>query len=198
MTRKDAAQWDARYREAQEAGTTIWSAEPNQFVVAELADLPPGRGVDLGAGEGRNTLWLASRGWRMTAVDFSAAALAEGARRAAARGLAAEWIVADATTWEPVEPVDLVLLAYLHLPSAAVRAITAKVGQWLTEGGTLLVVGHDVDNLTTAAGGPRDPDHLYHGAMPLPDLHVVRNDLVQRNAGGVTALDRLIRAERRG
>src|SRR2546430_7187246 len=63
----DAAEWDQRY-----AGTElVWSAEPNRFVAAELADLPPGRALDLAAGEGRNSVWLAERGWAVTAVDFS-------------------------------------------------------------------------------------------------------------------------------
>ena len=45
---------------------------------AALADLPPGRAVDLAAGEGRNAVWLASRGWDVTAVDFSRVALERG------------------------------------------------------------------------------------------------------------------------
>lgn len=176
----------------------MWSAAPNGFVVAELADLPPGRGVDLGAGEGRNALWLASRGWVMTAVDFSAVAIATGTRVAAECGIGLTWVVADVTQWEPPAPVDLVLVAYLHLPGPDLRAIASRVGGWLVDGGTLLVVGHDVENLATGAGGPRNPDTLYHDRMDFPGLTVVRNELVpRRTADGATALDRLVRAVRR-
>ena len=63
----DADAWDQRYA----ASELVWSREPNQFVASELADLPPGTAVDLAAGEGRNAIWLASRGWSATAVDFS-------------------------------------------------------------------------------------------------------------------------------
>ena len=56
----DAEDWDERYA----AQRLVWSAEPNQFVAAECADLPPGRAVDLAAGEGRNAIWLARRGWQ--------------------------------------------------------------------------------------------------------------------------------------
>jgi 2-polyprenyl-3-methyl-5-hydroxy-6-metoxy-1,4-benzoquinol methylase len=62
----DAQAWDERYT----ASELLWSATPNQFVAAELSDLAPGRAVDLAAGEGRNALWLAERGWHVTAVDF--------------------------------------------------------------------------------------------------------------------------------
>lgn len=194
---KGADHWDAKYRAAQQEGAAVWSVEPNRFVAAELADLPPGRGADLGAGEGRHALWLASRGWRMTAVDFSAVAIEAGSRRAVERGLDVSWVVADATAWAPQTPVDLVLLAYLHLPAADIAAITARAAAWLVEGGTLLVLGHDLENLASGAGGPRDPDHLYHAEMEFPGLEVVRNVLLEREGpGGATALDRLVRAVR--
>src|ERR1700754_3536553 len=67
----DADAWDERYA----ATELVWSAGPNRFVEEECADLQPGRALDLAAGEGRNALWLAERGWSATAVDFSAVAL---------------------------------------------------------------------------------------------------------------------------
>ena len=70
-------------------------AGPNQFVAAELADLAPGTRVDLAAGEGRNAIWLASRGWSVTAVDFSQVALDKGAR------LAATWSTLGAAPTRP-------------------------------------------------------------------------------------------------
>ena len=64
----DQSQWDELY-----AGTElVWTAEANRFVVEELAGLTAGRALDLGTGEGRNAIWLAERGWQVTAVDFSA------------------------------------------------------------------------------------------------------------------------------
>jgi SAM-dependent methyltransferase len=66
-----AAEWDARY-----AGKNlVWEAEPNRWVVEVCAGLPPGRALDLACGEGRNALWLARQGWRVTGVDFSRVAL---------------------------------------------------------------------------------------------------------------------------
>jgi ubiquinone/menaquinone biosynthesis C-methylase UbiE len=77
-TRVDSQEWDRRYAAAE----LVWTAEPNRFAVAELQDLPPGRALDVAAGEGRNAVWLASRGWQVTAVDFSAAGLDKGRRLA--------------------------------------------------------------------------------------------------------------------
>ena len=71
----DANAWNDRYETAE----LVWSAAPNQFVVEVLADEPPGIGLDLACGEGRNAIWLAEQGWTMTGADFSAAGLAKAA-----------------------------------------------------------------------------------------------------------------------
>ena len=100
-----AADWDARYAAQQQ-----WSAEPNALVAELLADLPPGAAVDLAAGEGRHALWLAGRGWRVTAVDFSATGLDRGRSRPGADRVT--WVTADVLTWNaPPGSLDLVLVA---------------------------------------------------------------------------------------
>ncbi|WP_459983526.1 class I SAM-dependent methyltransferase [Nocardioides sp. AN3] len=163
----DASGWNERYA----ATELVWSAEPNRFVAAEVADLAPGRAVDLAAGEGRNALHLARLGWRVTAVDFSQVALDKG--RAVAGDLAIEWVCADATTWRVPEPVDLVVEAYLHLPVEERRAAVGNAFSSLRVGGTLLVVGHDSTNLTEGTGGPQDPDVLMTAEDILEDLDAV-------------------------
>ena len=160
----DARAWDERYA----ASDLVWSREPNQFVAAELADLPPGRAVDLAAGEGRNAIWLASRGWSATAVDFSQVALDKGAR--VAGDLDVTWVRADVTTWQPPAPVDLVVVAYLQLPAAdRRRAVRSAVGM-LRPGGTFLLVAHDSTNLAEGTGGPQDPSVLMTADDVLADL----------------------------
>src|SRR6478672_4179736 len=111
----DADQWDARYA----ATDLVWSVTPNQFVAAEVADLSPGSAVDLAAGEGRNAIWLASRGWDVVAVDYSSVGLAKGQRLAEDQQLpgSVSWVCADATTWESAPVHDLVVIAYLQLPA---------------------------------------------------------------------------------
>ena len=201
----DAHAWDERYA----ASELVWSREPNQFVDAELADLPPGRAVDLAAGEGRNAIWLASRGWSATAVDFSQVALDKGAR--VAGDLDVTWVRADATTWQPPAPVDLVVVAYLQVPAADRRRAVRGAVEMLRPGGTMLLVAHDSSNLTEGTGGPQDPAVLMTAEDVLGDLdgldvEVLRAERVAREVttedphGGEqrrTAWDCLVRVVRR-
>jgi SAM-dependent methyltransferase len=200
----DARAWDERYA----ATDLVWSRGPNQFVAAELAELPPGDALDLACGEGRNALWLASRGWRVTAVDFSPVAVQRGRDRAG--DLPVEWLVDDVLTVE-LPAVDLVLLAYLQLPAEERRLAVRRGFGALRRGGTFLLVAHDSTNLVEGTGGPQDPDVLYTADDVLADLaghgpEVVRAGRVAREVqvaddhGGTTggvAWDTLIRLVRR-
>jgi SAM-dependent methyltransferase len=166
----DAHDWDRRYADAE----LVWSSRPNQFVESELADLSPGRAIDVAAGEGRNSIWLAGRGWRVTAVDFSQAGLDKGRalqeRHARGRDLSVDWVCADALTYEPEGKLDLAVLAYLQLPAAQRRAAVRRAFGWLRDGGTLFVVAHDSTNLTEGTGGPQYPEVLYTAEDVLADL----------------------------
>jgi SAM-dependent methyltransferase len=167
----DARAWDERYA----ASELVWSATPNQFVEAELADLRPGRALDLAAGEGRNALWLADRGWHVTAVDFSLAGLDKGRtlqeRHEHGRDLDIDWVHADVLSWEcgPV-PYDLALLAYLQLTADERRTAVRRAFGALRPGGTFFVIAHDSTNLTEGTGGPTDPAVLFTAEDVLADL----------------------------
>ena len=196
MTAVDSQEWDQRY-----AGTElVWTAEPNLFVVEELQALPPGRALDVGAGEGRNAVWLAGRGWQVTAVDFSAAGLDKGRRLAGARGLAIDWVHADLRDYQPGEgSFQLVLIAYLQLREAELDGVLRRAAAALAPAGVLLVVGHDVTNLTEGVGGPADPAVLYTPesiTRALGRLTVVRAERVRRPVGTGQAVDTLVRAVR--
>ncbi|WP_406194264.1 class I SAM-dependent methyltransferase [Kitasatospora sp. NBC_01560] len=182
----DNRAWDERYA----ASELVWGAEPNRWVVRETAGLAPGRALDLAAGEGRNSIWLARQGWRVTGLDFSAVALDRAARLTA--GLSAEvagrltWRQGDARTFpEPAGVYDLVVVAYLQLPADDRRAALRRAAAVLAPGGTLLVVGHDTTNLTEGVGGPQDPRVLFTPADVLADLggaglRTVRAERVRR------------------
>jgi SAM-dependent methyltransferase len=185
MPAMDAETWDRRY-----AGSPlVWSAGPNAAVARECEDLRPGTALDLGSGEGRNALWLAERGWRVTAVDFSAVATQRAADLAAERlGATADRltaVAADLGEWQPEAPVDLVVLAYLQVPAPLRRRVHRTAALALAPGGTFLLVAHHLDNLEHGVGGPQDPEVLF-----TPD------DVVADLGGTGVVIDRAERVER--
>ncbi|MFB7506124.1 class I SAM-dependent methyltransferase [Streptomyces broussonetiae] len=192
----DAGAWDERYRSAER----VWSVEPNVWVVRELAGLEPGRALDLAAGEGRNALWLADRGWRVDALDFSPVAV--GRIKDAAAGRAVKAAVADVTRYEPEQGAyDLVLLSYLHLPRPEAEKVLQSAARAARPGGTLLLVGHDADNLEHGTGGPQDPGVLtsVESVRAVWDqwADIVVAEVAQRPVDTAVALDTVVRAVRR-
>jgi ubiquinone/menaquinone biosynthesis C-methylase UbiE len=187
--------WNARYTAAQQ-----WSDEPNALAADLLADRPPGRALDVAAGEGRMALWLAAHGWTVTALDFSAVGLNRGRRRAQDLALQVDWQVADATSANLGElAFDLVLVLYLHLPRAEMAGVLARCARAIAPGGVLLALGHDRDNLTRGVGGPPDTDVLYDVDLlraAAGELHVQRAEQVERPVGDRVAIDTLLLATR--
>jgi SAM-dependent methyltransferase len=192
--------WDERYGTEE----LIWKAEPNRFLVEELDALAPGRALDVACGEGRNAVWLASKGWRVTGVDFSRAGLAKAQRLATDRGVEVTWVEADVVEWQPpTASFDLVVVMYLHLPAEQRRRALAHAAAALAPGGVLLVVGHDTSNLLKGTGGPQDPAVLFTPEEIVEDLsglRIERAEQVKRtvvsDAGETTAIDALVRAVR--
>jgi 2-polyprenyl-3-methyl-5-hydroxy-6-metoxy-1,4-benzoquinol methylase len=141
----EQSSWDERY--AGEART--WSGHPNAILVTEASGLVPGRAVDLGCGEGGDAIWLAERGWQVTAIDFSEAGLRKAAAHAAERGVAdrIEFRHADLRAWSAEgEQWDLVTSCFLHLLDSGMVAATREMATAVAPGGTLLVAGHHPDD----------------------------------------------------
>lgn len=187
----DAAGWDERYRSTQR----LWSVEPNIYVSDRLADLEPGVGLDLASGEGRNAIWLAERGWDMTAVDFSAVGIERGRQHSDS----VEFVVADVLDWEPGKLFDLVVVAYLHLGDDKLEPLINRMAAWLTPGGELFMIGHDRSNLEHGVGGPPLPDVLWDVdriVSWLAGLEIIEAGVVKREVEGEDrpARDALIRA----
>jgi SAM-dependent methyltransferase len=195
MQRED---WDRRYAAVE----NLWATKPNRFLVAEVSDLPPGRALDLACGEGQNGIWLASRGWDVTGVDYSDVAIRKATARAARDGIDARFVCADLVEFEPErEAYDLVLLLYLHIPTTQRKAVHAAASAAVAEGGTLLLLGHDLANATDGVGGPSDPDLLYTAeeiVAELPGLDIEKATTVLRDVDGEErdAIDTLVRARR--
>jgi SAM-dependent methyltransferase len=133
------AEWDRRYAEREQ----MWSGQPNGAFVAEVAGLTPGRGLDVGCGEGADAIWLAIHGWDVTALDVSGVALERAAGHARDAGVAVRWLHAGlGEAALPPASFDLVSAQYpalLRTPDAAAeRALLAAVAP----GGVLLLVHH--------------------------------------------------------
>lgn len=144
--------WDELYSTKDQ----LWSGAPNGALVVEAADLPPGQALDIGCGEGGDALWLADRGWLVTAIDISRVAL----ERAAAAGGDAKvsWTHADLSTYTPpAGSFDLVTAMYPALPRSDEKSVRAMLAA-VAPGGTLLVVGHDLTDWYAGHGHGHDAE----------------------------------------
>jgi SAM-dependent methyltransferase len=204
----DEQSFEERYR----ATDALWSGRPNTQLLREAADLPPGKAFDVGCGEGADAVWLAERGWQVTAVDFASTALQRG--RAHAETLGPDvagrirWVHADVTTWVPDEgQFDLVSAQFMHLPPEPRRALFARLAAAVAPGGTLLVVGHDFGDLAAGAHRPPEPDRFFTaeevaGSLEGDQWDVLVADARPRAAAehegaGHTVHDAVLRARKR-
>ncbi len=155
----DQAFWEQLWTKTlHEHADKVKARPPNAELVSALASVRPGRALDAGCGHGAETLWLASRGWDVTAVDFSASALAHGRAMADALGSAVReritWIEGDLAAWTPPSRhFDLVLSLYVHIPGPVQPAIQ-KLADAVAAGGTLLMIGHRPIDPATGAPTP--------------------------------------------
>lgn len=152
--------WDARYAESER----VWSGNPNPRLVEHVADLTPGRALDVGCGEGADVVWLAQQGWTVTGVDVSEVALMKAAEHAE------EAQVEDKVAWERLDVVggdalpgdqDLVTVQFFHPPPALFDEIHERLGAAVRPGGHLLVVGHHPHDVTTGVRQPHGPDLMF-------------------------------------
>lgn len=164
----DAAFWDRMYRQRHAA----WDSEPNPLLAGAIEGLAPGTALDAGCGEGSDAIWLAKRGWRVTAVDISNVALDRG--RAADEANQVRWLQADLLVWQPpAEAFDLVSAHFLHVSKADRAALFGRLALAVRPGGTMLVVSHHPSDLETTIG-----------RAPIPDLYFTADELAATLAPG--------------
>ena len=149
--------WDERYT----TDDLVWTDRPNEFLVRETMSLPPGTALDLACGEGRNAIWLAEQGWSVVGADFSSVGLEKAKAFADQRGVWVAFEQHDATIWVPRQRYGLVAVFYLQLPPEERRSALLHAIAAVADGGSLLVVAHDRDNLERGFGGPQSAEVLY-------------------------------------
>ena len=200
--------WDDRYRSAGGSGQ-LWSGQPNPQLVAQTAGLTPGEALDAGCGEGADAIWLARRGWTVTAVDVSAVALERAAGYAASQGdevaRRITWRREDLRSWAPgPQRFDLVSAQYMHLPGDELEALHRRLAVAVRPGGTLLVVAHHPDDrpaLTGREGMFRTAEDLAASLDP-GEWEITETGSPLRSAKNldgqpVTVRDTVLRAARR-
>lgn len=176
--------WDERYG----SSPAVWSGEPNPQLVAELSQLDSGlhagedhsaagphggttagMALDVGCGEGADAVWLARRGWDVTAVDISRVALERAAAHVADMDLAGSivWEHHDLLQWAPpASTFDLVSAQFMHLPAEDREPLFARLAEAVGPGGTLLIVGHSEQDVRAGARRPHGSE-LYFTAAQL-------------------------------
>src|SRR5215468_8967499 len=136
----DRAHWEALWaRTLREHPDKVARRPPNKRLIAAVEGLRPGRALDAGCGHGAETLWLAAHGWDVTAVDFSANALAHARPRAEMLGseIASRitWIEGDLAVWTPPrDQFDLVVCLYVHI-AGSVDEMVRRLGSGVAPGG---------------------------------------------------------------
>jgi SAM-dependent methyltransferase len=202
----DRSSWERRWAQAlRESPEKLASRPPNAHLLAEIGGLQPGLALDAGCGHGSEAIWLATAGWQVTAVDFSATALDYGRSTAHAVGADVadriEWVEGDLGSWTPpASHFGLVSCLYVHVAGSVVEMVR-RLGAGVALGGTLLLVGHRPTDPSTGAPTPAagqvqvSVDEAVQALEP-QDWQVVVAEERPRAAVG-SGVDAVVRAVRR-
>ncbi len=160
--------WDERY----DGADYVYGIEPNDFLLSQVGQLPPGRILCLAEGEGRNAVFLAEHGFAVTAVDQSAVGLAKAEHLAAQLGVHIETVVADLADFS-IEPQswDGIVSIFAHTPLPVRRHVHSEVVRGLKPGGVFLLEAYRPEQLVLKTGGPPVAEmmmslELLHAELP--------------------------------
>lgn len=152
--------WDERYADDQ----YLFGTEPARFLTANAGLLKEGQSALVVAdGEGRNSVYLAERGMKVTAMDASTVGLEKAKRLAADRGVSVEYQLADITQWTwQADTYDVVVAVFIQFLSPDQRAAVFEgMVKTLRPGGLLLLHGYRPEQLDYGTGGPPIAENLY-------------------------------------
>jgi cyclopropane fatty-acyl-phospholipid synthase-like methyltransferase len=171
--------WDERYSEPGFA----YGTEPNDFLAASTTLLPPKSNIlCLGEGEGRNGVFLAAQGHRVTAVDSSAVGLAKARSLARERQVSIDTVETDLSDFviEP-ERYEAIVSIFCHLPPPVRRQLHQQVCNSLGPGGIYILEGYSTEQFGRATGGPRKAEML----MDIGEIKEELNGLVFNHAAAI-------------
>lgn len=192
--------WDERHSHGDFEGEG-----PNSTLATAVSELPRGRALELACGSGTNAVWLASQGFEVTAVDWSAVGLENGRAKAEAAGVTVDWQRHDLFAWTPPErSFDLVAIVYLHLPIEERLPVYGAAAAAVAPGGRMLVVAHHPQNAVEGFGGPPPermltPEQIAESLLAGdPSLHIERAEVVRRLDRDRPPIDSLVVVRRPG
>lgn len=152
--------WDAHY--GREGGNDVWSGNPNAQLVADISGLMPGSALDVGAGEGADSIWLAQQGWSVTGVDISPVALERARAHAASNGVEISFEQHDLREWAPTAgSFDLVSAHFMQLPSEMRIPLFESLARAVVPGGYLYLVGHSPADVANGWHAHYDSDMFF-------------------------------------
>lgn len=148
--------WNERYTSTE----YLYGTDPNTFL-ADNADFLDGPILSLSEGEGRNAVFLATRGLHVLGVDCSEVGLGKAQALAKARGVVIETAMADLAEFTPeADQFGSVISISAHLPSTVRKTLYPLVEKSLKPNGILLLEAYSEDQLQKSTGGPKDIDML--------------------------------------
>ncbi len=172
--------WDRTWAEIGATGSGS-----DDILAEQVGRLKPGRALEIGCGMGGNAVWLAIKGWQVTAADYSTVALEKAGQLAAEQGVSVEFVVADASKYQPVGNFDLIISFYIQLFPVRRAGMLANISKALAQGGTLLFVSHDKSG---SPSGWSEEDLLSlttpeEIVMELPGLQIEQASVLHHDGG---------------
>lgn len=173
--------WNSKYADTE----FYYGREPNDFLKVVSGIIRPGaRVLSLGEGEGRNAVFLARRGHRVTCVDASSVARDKALSLAREAGVEIGYEVMDLEAIElqkvwPEGSFDAIVAVWCHLPSRRRGELHAQVSKWLARDGVFILEAYTPEQLKNGTGGPKETDLLYRPDAVRLELSELKLELFQ-------------------
>ena len=150
--------WNERYSNEE----YVYGTAPNQFLKEEIEDLETGTALFIAEGEGRNAIFAAQLGWKVTAFDYAEEARKKALQFATQRGVTLNYETEDVAHFDfGRDQFDLIVLIYGHFPKERVSELLPKIERALKPNGLFLAEVFSENQLGRSSGGPKSPEMLY-------------------------------------
>ncbi len=155
-------QWKTKWDQRYASRDFVFGREPNQFLINQAHQLPQGKILCAGDGEGRNGVWLARQGYDVISIDYSDVGLTKARKLAADYDVNIRFIHAEILEFDLLDlELDGIVNIYLHMTGTEIRTMHEKYRNALNPGGVLLAEVYSKEQLQYCSGGPKSIEALY-------------------------------------